>query len=50
MKKSFNNDNKKIEKKELIDENKYKDENDKDDNLKYYTTLYKLPKYLEKVI
>jgi hypothetical protein len=46
MKKSLNNDNKNIKKKELLNEN----EENKDDNLKYYTTLYKLPKYLEKVI
>jgi len=48
MKKSLKNDKKNIEKKELSDENK--NEEDNDDNLKYYTTLYKLPKYLEKVI
>ena len=48
MKKSLDNDNKIKKKKELINENK--NEEDKDDNLKYYTTLYKLPKYLEKVI
>ena len=48
MKKSLNNDNKNKEKKELINENK--NEEDKDDNLKYYIILYKLPKYLEKVI
>ena len=46
MKKSLNNNNKNIEKKELLDGN----EENKNDNLKYYTTLYKLPKYLEKVI
>lgn len=50
MKKSLKNDNKNIEKKELSDENKNKNEEDNDDNLKYYITLYKLPKYLEKVI
>jgi len=48
MKKSLKNDKKNIEKKELSDENK--NEEDNDNNLKYYTTLYKLPKYLEKVI
>ena len=50
MKKSLNNDNKNKEKKELKNGNKNKNEEDKDDNLKYYTILYKLPKYLEKVI
>jgi len=48
MKKSLNSDN--IKKKELLKEIKDKNEEDKDDNLKYYITLYKLPKYLEKVI
>jgi hypothetical protein len=48
MKKSLNNDNKNKEKKELINENK--NEEDKDYSLKYYLILYKLPKYLEKVI
>jgi hypothetical protein len=50
MKKSLDNDNKIKEKKELINENKNKNEEDQDDNLKYYIILYKLPKYLEKVI